>query len=97
MRTDGQTDMTKLIVAFRNFADAPKNRRYSPRFMHFFARLYNFLPLLRDIFRNAVQLPCNLNLNSRRGLETPAFAGKFDFGEEKIGPGGWGGGWGEVR
>jgi hypothetical protein len=52
--------------------------------MHFFARLYNFLPLLREIFRSAVQLPCNLNLNSRRGLETPAFAGKFDFRKEKI-------------
>ena len=25
MRTDGQTDITKLIVAFRNFANAPKN------------------------------------------------------------------------
>jgi len=25
MRTDGQTNMTKLIVAFRNFAKAPKN------------------------------------------------------------------------
>jgi hypothetical protein len=24
-RTDGQTDMMKLIVAFRNFANAPKN------------------------------------------------------------------------
>ena len=24
-RADGQTDMTKLIVAFRNFANAPKN------------------------------------------------------------------------
>jgi hypothetical protein len=24
MRTDGQTDMTKLEVAFRNFAKAPK-------------------------------------------------------------------------
>jgi hypothetical protein len=24
-RTDGQTDMTKLIVAFRNFATAAKN------------------------------------------------------------------------
>jgi len=23
-QTDGQTDMTKLIVAFRNFANAPK-------------------------------------------------------------------------
>ena len=25
MRTDGRTDMTKLIVAFRYFANAPKN------------------------------------------------------------------------
>jgi hypothetical protein len=25
-RTDGRTDMTKLIVAFRNFAIAPKNK-----------------------------------------------------------------------
>jgi len=25
MRTDGQTDMTKVIVAFRNFGNAPKN------------------------------------------------------------------------
>jgi hypothetical protein len=24
-RTDGQTDMTRLIVAFRNFANAPEN------------------------------------------------------------------------
>jgi hypothetical protein len=23
--TEGQTDMTKLIIAFRNFANAPKN------------------------------------------------------------------------
>jgi len=26
-RTDRQTDMTKLIVAFRSFANAPKNSR----------------------------------------------------------------------
>jgi hypothetical protein len=25
-RTDGRTDMTKLVVAFRNFANAPKNQ-----------------------------------------------------------------------
>jgi hypothetical protein len=30
MRPDGQTDMTKLIVAFRNFANAPKNRVFRP-------------------------------------------------------------------
>jgi hypothetical protein len=33
-RTDGQTDMTKLIVAFRNFVNAPKNIR---RCVHYFA------------------------------------------------------------
>ena len=25
MRADGQTDMTKLVVTFRNFVKAPKN------------------------------------------------------------------------
>ena len=28
-RMDGRTDITKLIVAFRNFAKAPKNRTKS--------------------------------------------------------------------
>ena len=28
-QTDGRTEMTKLIVAFRNFAKAPKNRMKS--------------------------------------------------------------------
>jgi len=28
MRTDGQTDMTKLTVAFRNFANVPEPVRY---------------------------------------------------------------------
>ena len=28
---DGQTDLTKLIVAFRNFANAPKNERRESR------------------------------------------------------------------
>jgi len=27
VRTEGQTDMTNLIVAFRNSANAPKNKR----------------------------------------------------------------------
>ena len=30
MRTDGRTDMTKLTVAFRNFANAPKNSTFCP-------------------------------------------------------------------
>ena len=28
VRTDGQTDMTKLIVAFRNFSKAPNKETY---------------------------------------------------------------------
>jgi hypothetical protein len=35
--TDGQTDMTKLIVAFRNFAKAPKNLVKSTLWKKFFA------------------------------------------------------------
>jgi hypothetical protein len=31
-RTDGQTDMTKLIVAILNFANAPKNQLIQPVF-----------------------------------------------------------------
>jgi hypothetical protein len=27
LRADGRTDMTKVIVAFRNFANVPKNGR----------------------------------------------------------------------
>jgi hypothetical protein len=30
-RADGRTDMTKLMVALRNFANAPKNGLYSER------------------------------------------------------------------
>jgi hypothetical protein len=32
MRTDRRTDMTKLIVAFRNFANAPNNGAADPAF-----------------------------------------------------------------
>jgi hypothetical protein len=39
MRTDGQTDMAKLLVAFRNFANAPKNYEYC--IMHSSARVCN--------------------------------------------------------
>jgi hypothetical protein len=36
MRTDGQTDMTELMVAFRNFANAFKDRslRQNLRYVH---------------------------------------------------------------
>ena len=30
MGTDGQTDVTKLIVAFRSFANAPKKSTFRP-------------------------------------------------------------------
>ena len=30
-RTGGRTDMTRLLVAFRNFANAPKKKRIIPR------------------------------------------------------------------
>ena len=30
MRTDGRTDMTKLVVAFRNFANGPKKGEREP-------------------------------------------------------------------
>ena len=40
-QTDGRTDMTKLIVAFRNFANAPAKSKEQPRFLVFpHARLY---------------------------------------------------------
>jgi len=33
MRKDGRTDVTMLIVAFRNFANAPKNGSFTPLFI----------------------------------------------------------------
>jgi len=30
-RTEGQTDVTKLIVAFRNFANSNKNSKFCPQ------------------------------------------------------------------
>ena len=47
MRTGGRTDMTKLIVAFRKFAKAPKN---CARILHGVIRcLKNKKELLRNI------------------------------------------------
>jgi hypothetical protein len=34
-RADGRTDMTKLIVAFRNYANAPKNESKCTTFLLF--------------------------------------------------------------
>jgi hypothetical protein len=33
-RADGRTDMTKPLVAFRNFANAPKNHSYVVQRLH---------------------------------------------------------------
>ena len=33
-RTDGRTDMTKLIVVFRNFSNMPKNGPFPERMYH---------------------------------------------------------------
>jgi hypothetical protein len=35
-RTDRETDMTKLIVSFRNFANAPKNMRSREMWLKFY-------------------------------------------------------------
>jgi len=36
MRTDGQPAMTKIIVAFRNFSNEPKNSTFSPQSVFIF-------------------------------------------------------------
>ena len=51
-QTDGQTDMTKLIVAFRNYTKAPKNR--SPLTKNF-SRVVCFYRLRRH-FHTALEL-----------------------------------------
>jgi hypothetical protein len=43
---DGQTDMTKLIVAFRNFANAPKNYQPQQRLSYFGRLLPRFTKIL---------------------------------------------------
>jgi hypothetical protein len=51
--TDRQTDMTELIVAFRNFANAPKNSTFFPRniFLSSFIKLQLFpYTILTDWF-----------------------------------------------
>ena len=38
-QTNRQTDMTKLIVAFRNFANAPKKSSFSAKFKNSLNRI----------------------------------------------------------
>ena len=44
MRADGRTDMTKLIVALHNFANAPKNTDgiQNESFRHILNKLYAY-------------------------------------------------------
>jgi len=48
--TDGQTDMTKLIVVFRNFANAPKNEQSGARIMRCLMSCFPFRALCVLIF-----------------------------------------------
>jgi hypothetical protein len=53
MRTDGQTDMAKRIVAFRNFANAPYQFYIFPR--------QCFLCVLRGSQQTAIICVCGIN------------------------------------
>jgi hypothetical protein len=44
MQKDGRTDMTKIIVAFRNFANAPKNVRKPVTFAAYQGRCFGNIP-----------------------------------------------------
>jgi hypothetical protein len=63
MRTDGQktdrqTDMTKLIVAFRNFANAPKfPKRLTPNYVSIFFGFPLFPPPLIKYHGDSYEFP----------------------------------------
>jgi len=44
---DGRTDMTKLKVAFRNFANAPQNSNLNPKFARIAASVVSGTPSSR--------------------------------------------------
>jgi len=49
-QTDGRTDMTKLIVAFRNFAKAPKNNTLFILFSATYTQQTTYLIIVSVIF-----------------------------------------------
>ena len=49
-QTDGRTDTTKLIVAFRNFANAPKNNMR--KHMQNFCNCNSLRQIINDIISN---------------------------------------------
>jgi len=68
MRTDGQADMTKLKVAFRNFEDGPKNCNDT---------IGNRTRNLSACSAVPVKLPANIKLTLHKALNTsmPALPG----------------------
>jgi hypothetical protein len=46
MRMDGRTDMTKLLVAFRNFANAAKNN--ATNFHNYYGLIFLIRPALNQ-------------------------------------------------
>ena len=59
MQADGRTDMTKLIVAFRNFAKAPKNSRL---FIKPLCQQYTFTEVILTVHRRYyVEIKCQLD------------------------------------
>jgi hypothetical protein len=68
-RTDGQTDMTKLTVTFRSFANAPNNWRnkVSPAFSSRYIKHFKFIETHSEFSLQAAgnvsHNLCNLQLN----------------------------------
>jgi hypothetical protein len=50
---DGQTDMTKITVHFRNFSKAPKTRKFLPHGKQATCPLYTYHGTAAFITRNA--------------------------------------------
>jgi len=63
-RADGRTDMTKLIMAFRNFVNAPKNSSYLQFYVwHIAKRLAEKLESQTKVCANLVQCKNFVNLS----------------------------------
>jgi hypothetical protein len=63
-RADGQTDMTKLIIAFRNFANASKNSSYLQFYVwHVAKRFAKKLEAQTNVCENLVKWKNFVNLS----------------------------------
>ena len=66
-RTDRQTDVIKLIVAFRNFVNAPKNMKRSnqssyPTFKFLYKNNYHYLLWVLDAYDQNSYICCILTM-----------------------------------